>query len=446
MPAADPAPGPAAPADPRRGTTATAGTGRVLTAPERGSVVAVMVVFAAAGFVLGQALSRIPAVRDALEVDKAQLGLALMGMGLGSLLAMPFTGRLVDRFDSRRVVLVSVLVGCLGWGAVAVAPSAPVLLATLVVTGMAVGIWDVAMNIQATHVEQQRDRSWMPYFHAGFSGGAVLGSGAGALLAWLGVGLVQLPLLAALAGVCGVLGAARFVREAGAEQHGRVAEDPGRRALSDGPAGPEEEAEGRPARRGVTRLEVLIGLVCLAAALAEGSANDWLALLLVDVQGAPEAVGALALTAFNLTMMAGRLAGGPAIDRFGRAAVVRAGGALAVTGILTVTLVPSTTLALVGGLLWGLGVSTIFPAAMSAAGEVPGRGNRAITVVSTLAYGAFLFGAPTIGVLAEVVGLDRALFLVVGFLLVMVVLAPVMRDHRVPTNGGAGATTARVRP
>src|SRR5690606_16061986 len=157
------------------------------------------------------------------------------------------------------------------------------------------------------------------------------------------------------------------------------------RPAADGPTG---EA---PVRRGLTRVEVLIGLVCLAAALAEGAANDWLALLLVDVQGAPAAFGALALTAFNLTMTVGRLAGGPTMGRFGRPAVVRAGGVLAAGGILVVTLVPSLPLALVGGLMWGLGVSTIFPAAMSAAGEVPGRGNRAITVVSTIAYGAFLF-------------------------------------------------------
>ena len=74
-------------------------------------------------------------------------------------------------------------------------------------------------------------------------------------------------------------------------------------------------------------------------------------------------------------------------------------------------------------LLWGLGVSTVFPAAISAAGEVPGRGNKAIGVVSTIAYGAFLFGAPTIGVLAGQFGLDRALWLVVGFLMMMVVLS-----------------------
>lgn len=414
----------------------------------RGSVLAVLVVFASAGFVMGQALARVPAVRDQLGADTGALGLALMGMGLGSLLAMPFTGWLVDRFGSRRVVTVAVLLGCLGWAAVAAVPSVPVLLVVLVLTGTNVGVWDVAMNIQGTHVEQARSRSLMPFLHAAFSGGAVLGAGSGALAAWLGVGLGQLPVLAAVAAVAGVWGASRFVPEvapddveesgaddsrAGAPAAATAASaDPGGEAVGEPTAGAAEAAvvtaQERPARRGVTSVEILIGLICLAGALAEGSANDWLALLLVDVHGAPAAFGALTLTAFNLTMMVGRLLGGPAIERFGRAAVVRTGGVLAAVAILVVTLSSSLTLALLGGLLWGLGVATIFPAAISAAGEVPGRGNRAITVVSTIAYGAFLFGAPTIGLLAREVGLDRALFVVVGFLGLLLVLSPVMRE------------------
>ncbi|WP_298889515.1 MFS transporter [uncultured Serinicoccus sp.] len=401
----------------------------------RGSVLAVLVVFASAGFVMGQALARVPAVRDHLGADTGALGLALMGMGLGSLLAMPFTGWLVDRFGSGRVVTVAVILGCLGWAAVTAVPSVPVLLAVLVLTGTNVGIWDVAMNIQGTHVEQARSRSLMPFFHAAFSGGAVLGAGSGALAAWLGIGLAQLPVLAAVAAVAGVWGASRFVPEATTGDVGVAEEadaDTGTGAVTEPTLGAAEAAvataQAGPARRGVTPAELLIGLICLAGALAEGSANDWLALLLVDVHGAPAAFGALTLTAFNLTMMIGRLLGGPAIERFGRAAVVRAGGMLAAVAILVVTLSSSLALALAGGLLWGLGVATIFPAAISAAGEVPGRGNRAITVVSTIAYGAFLFGAPTIGLLAEEIGLDRALFLVVGFLALLLVLSPVMRE------------------
>lgn len=401
--------------------------------PARGSVAAVLVVFAAAGVAMGQMLSRVPALRDAVGADKAELGLALMGMGLGSLLAMPFTGRLVDRLGSRLVVSVSIALAALGYGALSLVDSVPLLLLTLTLTGAAVGLWDVGMNIQATHVEQQRTRTWMPYFHATFSAGAVLGAGIGALSAWRGVGLVQLPVVAAVVAVVGVLAARHFVREVHAEtsETSETSQTPG--------------AHGTGGRRRVSSAELLIGLVCLAAALGEGAANDWLALLLVDVHGAPAAFGALTLTAFNVTMTVGRLVGGPFIDRFGRPVLVRVGGLLGAVGILLTTMAPGLGLALVGGLLWGLGISAIFPAAISAAGEVPGRGNRAITTVSTVAYGAFLFGGPSIGLLAERAGLDRALLIVVAFLVAMVALAPALRSRGAlsPASSAPGRAASR---
>ncbi len=384
---------------------------------DAGSPAAIMVVFAMAGLVMAQTFARMPAIRDAVEASKGELGLALIGGGLGSLLAMPFTGRLVDRLGTRRVVTLTIVLACAGWSSLAFVPNPWVLGFALLLTGAPVGIWDVAMNVQASQVERLRGRSLMPFFHAAFSAGTVIGAGAGALAAWLGYGLLQLPVIGAIAMVIGLLGVRHFMADESTDDDADV-EHSGEVTTS---------GEQRPARRGVTPLEIMIGVVCLGGALAEGSANDWLAILLVDVHGAPAAWGALALTAFNVAMMTGRLLGSPAIDRFGRERVVQAGGLMATVGILLASQVPSLPVALLGGLIWGLGVSTIFPAAISAAAEIPGRGNRAITVVSTIAYGAFLFGAPTIGLLAEAFGLSRALFVVIAFLLVMIVLARNMR-------------------
>jgi MFS family permease len=377
------------------------------------------VVFAAAGFVMAQTLARVPALRDSVGASQAELGIALVGGGIGSLLAMPYTARLVERFGNRAVTAVALVLASLGWGSLALAPNVWVLLALFVLAGAPVGVWDVSMNIQGYRVEQLAARTLMPYLHAAFSGGAVLGAGVGALAAWQGVGLVQVPVGAVVALLVGFTAARSFVPVDSPDQ------DPDPAAAA--PSGPAGQSDKRGGRSRVTGLEVLIGLVCLSAALAEGAANDWLALLLVDVHGAPEAFGALAYMSFNVTMLVGRLLGGPLTRRWGRDGLARAGGLLAAVGILLVTLVPSLLVALLGGLLWGLGVSTVFPAAMSAAGEVPGRGNRAIGVVSTIAYGAFLFGAPTIGLLAQVFGLDRALWVVVGFLVLMVLLSGSLR-------------------
>jgi len=161
--------------------------------------------------------------------------------------------------------------------------------------------------------------------------------------------------------------------------------------------------------------------------------------MLVDNRGAPPALGALTFAGFNLTMALGRFTGGVVIQRYGRAPVLRVAGLLACTGVAALCLVNSTLIALLGALAWGLGLSVVFPAAMSAAGEVPDRGARAIAVVATIGYGGFLLGAPLIGLLAYTMPLDRALLAVAMLVLLIAALAPAARER------GAEPTQARVR-
>jgi MFS family permease len=109
--------------------------------------------------------------------------------------------------------------------------------------------------------------------------------------------------------------------------------------------------------------------------------------------------------------------------------VLRASGAVAAVGVLLLCLVDSPVTAVVGAACWGLGLAVGFPSGMSAAGEVPGRGPRAISVVSTIGYTGFLLGAPLIGQLTRFVSLDRALLVVAGASLLVVVLAPFARER-----------------
>ena len=186
---------------------------------------------------------------------------------------------------------------------------------------------------------------------------------------------------------------------------------------------------GQLGRTALQPVEILLGIITFATALGEGAANDWLALMLVDNRGAPAAVGALTFAGFNVTMAIGRFAGGVVIQRYGRAPVLRIAGLLACTGVAGLCLVNSTLIALLGALAWGLGLSVVFPSAMSAAGEVPGRGSRAIAVVATIGYGGFLLGAPLIGFLAHMMPLDRALLAVALLVLLIAVFAPAARER-----------------
>ncbi len=405
-----------------------------------GSAVAVIVVFAGSGFLIAQAISRMPSIRDQAGATKAELGFALLGIGLGSVAAMPWTGRLVDRWGSRRVAGSAAVLAALAWAVVPWTGSPVALGLVMLCIGAPIGTWDVAMNVQGHHVEQRRGRSLMPRFHGAYSGGMVVGALVGAGAARAGIGLrPQLAVMSALVIVAMLVAMRWFVaddRQAAALADEAQAERERAAAVATRETPVEEASDEAPGatRRGITALELLIGLICLSTAIGEGAAGDWLALLLVDVRSAPESIGAIAFAAFNVTMMLGRFAGGPAIDRLGRARVLRLSGLCAALGVVLACLVPSWYAGVAGGLLWGLGLATVFPATMSAAGEVPGRGPRAIGVVATIGYGGFLLGAPCIGLLTAHVGLEHALLLIAGFGLLITLLAGVVRPR-----GGHGA-------
>jgi fucose permease len=169
---------------------------------------------------------------------------------------------------------------------------------------------------------------------------------------------------------------------------------------------------------------VAIGLIALGMAFAEGSANDWLALAIVDGRDASNAIGALWFGFFTAGMMAGRIGGVWVLDRFGRVPVLQASAGLAILGLALVIMVAQPVVSGVGALLWGIGSSLGFPVAMSAAADdVRGSAAR-VSAVATLAYGAFLIGPPLIGGVGEAIGLLAALWAVVLLILVAFFASP----------------------
>jgi MFS family permease len=385
-----------------------------------GSVRALVLVFALNGFLMAQVFSRIPALRDQVGASTARLGLALVAVGIGSIVAMPWTARLTTRFGSPAVVLVSGLLNICAWAALAFVRTPDALTVVLFTVGLSMGVWDVSMNVQGNTLERRRRRVLMPKLHAGFSAGTVLGALTGAAAAGADLPVsVQFPTICAVAVVVLLLAVRRFAPDA--------ADEP-----SEGTSRAEARRQGRSRMTGV---EILLGLLTFSTALGEGAANDWLALVLVDERGAQQAVGALTFAAFNVAMTVGRLGGGALIRRLGRTPVLRMSGATAVSGVLLVALVPSLVAAVAGGMLWGLGLAVVFPAAMSAAGEIPGRGPHAIGVVSTIGYAGFLAGAPTIGLFAERVGLDLALLVVAAVCSLVFLLAGAARERSGPMLG-----------
>jgi len=373
----------------------------------------VALVFALNGFCFATLASRVPDLRESLDVSNGALGALLLSIAIGSMAGMPASGHLIERWGAGAVVRLGAgvdLGGLIVVGAMVTAGSASGTALGLLAYGFGTGVWDVAMNVDGAAVERELGRSIMPRFHACWSLGTFTGAGVGALAAGLGVPLsVHYAVVPALAVSTAVLASRRLL-----------------------PAG---DGEDQPQTASVSSawLEprtLAIGFMVLAFTLAEGAANDWLALSLVDGYGARHWVGVLGFALFVAAMTLGRLGGPVVLDRFGRAPVMLASAAAATTGVVVVVWTGVAALAIVGIVLWGLGAALGFPVGMSAAGDDPGRAARRVSVISTIGYGAFLGGPPLVGFVGDHVGTLRSLLVIAIAMVPAAVLVTSVRRPR----------------
>ncbi|HMG29098.1 MAG TPA: MFS transporter [Jiangellaceae bacterium] len=359
---------------------------------------AVAAVFALNGLAMANWISRVPAIRDELGLTPGDVGLLLLAMSAGAVLALPSAGAIVLRIGPARTVAAGGIAACTGMLVVGVgggAVSTAMVAAGLFAFGSGAGVWDVAMNVEGADVERCLERTIMPRFHAAFSLGTVAGAGTGALAAAADVPLdIHLTAAAALI-LAGVLMSARFFTPVAPA------------------AKPADTADRRhPLAAWREPRTLLIGLMVLAAALVEGTANDWLALALVDGYGTSHAVGAVGFGVFVAAMTVGRISGTSLLDRFGRVVVLRSCTGLAIVGVMVFVLGGSLALALAGTALWGLGASLGFPVGMSAASDEQRYAAARVSVVASIGYTAFLAGPPLIGLLGDRVGVLRALLVI----------------------------------
>jgi len=244
----------------------------------------------------------------------------------------------------------------------------------------------------------------MPRFHAGYSVGTVAGALVGAAMVALHVP-VTVHLLVVGIGVAVVVPFAvrSYIPDTDA---------PDADALTAGGDPPAPAGAASALRRWLEPRTLLVGLVVLAFAFAEGAGIDWINLSLIDGYGQTAVVGTLGFAAFLTAMTIGRWFGDDLLSRYGRVAVIRGQAALAIAGVLVFVFSPVTALAFVGVLMWGLGASLGFPVGMSAAADEPAAAAGRVSVVASIGYCAFLGGPPLVGYLGEHVTVLRALIAV----------------------------------
>jgi MFS family permease len=366
----------------------------------RPAAVAVTLMFVVNGAVIGGFGGSLPSLRDKLGLDATQIAIMLFSAGAAAILSMQIGGRLADAIGAREVTLAAVPLLIAGIITIGLAQIYSVAIIGSILIGLGNGAMDVAMNAMGVQVEAARQRPIMSFFHAFWSIGNFIGAGAVLLLATL-LGLrggeVVTPLAISIAALALVgLGVLLKITPEAAVVHHTV----------DG------------VRTKIPAVAWVLAVMALAFGLAEGTALDWSSLHVTDVAGVDPTTGAVGLIAVSAFMVVIRLLGDRLVTRFGRRAVVRFGGLCAALGYLTVTVVSSLPLLVVGWALVGFGVGMIAPQVYALSGHI--GGGRALAVVVTFGYAAFLVGPAFIGFLVNLLGIHHTMavpaFLCVGII------------------------------
>ncbi|MDB6001367.1 MAG: transporter [Rhizobacter sp.] len=352
--------------------------------------------FFCAGFMFATWGVHIPTVKGIYGITEGDLGLALLAAGIGSLLGLSQAGRVIGRFGPRRLVLVCGVLSTVALASLLSLPSFIALIAALFGFGIVGGVFDVAINAEASHIEGLEGRPLMSGFHGMFSLGGMAGAGVGAWMLNAGVAPVAHIVGASLALALTIAGASTCM-------------------LKTPPSAGAHSSFQWP--RGVL---LLLGAMAGLGLIAEGAMYDWSVLYLNTALGASQGVAALAYASFSAAMAATRFGGDALRRRFPPATLLRASGLLAAAAMAVVLLAGHWAIALVGFALVGVGFANIVPVLFSAAGSMPGHNPaHAIAAVSSIGYMGFMCGPPLIGFVAQHTSLSTALWLVVGFACVL---------------------------
>lgn len=369
--------------------------------------------FLVLGFVMASWIVRTPSIRDALSASTAEMGLILFGFSLGSMGGILLASNIVARIGADRAVCAGMTLALAGLVVLSSGTHLALAWKTglgLALVGFGMAQAEVAVNVLGVHVERGLKRPVLTLVHGCFSLGTTLGAVCGLLLVSQGLSVTSHML-----GVCALLSPMLvYVTYGVVGSYGARVTDSGNKR------GFLATIKGDPKL-------ILIGSIVLAVALAEGAANDWLPLLIVDAYETSEAIGSLLFVAFAATMTLGRFLGTGALSHFGPVNVIRASALIGAAGILIVVLTPTLYVAGVGVFLWGIGASLGFPVAMSAGASVGYDPSARIAILATIGYMAFLVGPPLLGFIGEHIGLRLTMLVVLALLALPLLLASTLQ-------------------
>ena len=341
--------------------------------------IAVSVFFFIAGLTFASWASRIPDIKEKLQLSEAGLGSVLLALPLGLMASLFLTGWLVSRFGSRKVVIATAIVYPSILLLLSLAATTFQLVAGLFFFGLFANFVNISMNTRAVGVEVLYGRSIMASFHGLWSLAGFAGAAIGTLFVSSGISpffhFMMIIIACALLILVSYKSTLPSVAEVRSKQPILVLPD---------------------------KHILVLGLIAFCCMICEGAMADWSGVYFKNVVQTPAAYTTVGYVAFTATMATGRFLGDWLVTKLGVKKMLQISGTLIASGLLLAVFFPNIITATAGFLLVGFGVSSVVPIAYGLAGRsTTMSAGMALSAVSTIGFLGFLFGPPVIGFIAQ---------------------------------------------
>ncbi|WP_019209700.1 MFS transporter [Yersinia massiliensis] len=349
-------------------------------------------IFFVAGFAMGLWASLVPYAQKRLHFDAGSLGMLLLCLGTGSLLAMLFSGKLIGRFGCKKIMLLGIALTCFFLPTLAIIDQFPLMALCLFFFGAGIGLVDVAVNVQGSMVEQSSDKPLMSGFHCLFSVGSIAGAGGGAVLFTIGLAPLTVTLIAVA--VIAIITSVVFNELIPFGDHKE----------------PSESVTTKP--RPNFRL-YLMALMCMICFMAEGAVLDWGGVFLTNDRSLDVAHAGWGFAIFGGTMSVMRFTGDRVVSLLGRKHVLIISSIFAMMGYAIAVIFSDWRFTLLGFALVGVGAANIVPVLITLASQEKVMPvNMSVAMVATMGYFGVLGGPALIGFIAHLTDLYIAFSIV----------------------------------
>lgn len=376
--------------------------------PSNKAISAIFGVFFLESAVLGNWIPRIPDMKSALSLSDAGLGVCLLAIPLGTILGLLVAGRIIEHTGLRLACQISLPAWALSFVFPPFAQSQLVFMLFLFVSGVAVGLVEVAMNTEADRIEQFVGKRIMSRCHGFWSLGSMAGALIGGGLAHVGIAasthfLIVMPLIA----VAGFWMASRLPRVA--------------------PTPSEADDQSSSLFRLPSRFVLMLCMMPIGVMVIEGAFIDWSAVFVHSVLDASPLMISIIYSFFAIVMATVRLCGDAIGDRVAAQLIVQISGLAATLGIVIFALSSNIYVAMFGAAISGMGVAIVYPLAVTAAARRSGNAADNVAAITMIAFSAFLIAPPIIGFLSDALGLRVALLMLAPVAITTVFLAGEVR-------------------